>query len=590
MRAGGPPGASRAAEGTGELMPKLFYPFDAPAFWMRVGTTSMLAGLAVIVGLIALTANLELPHEIWSGLAIPPMLLLLIWEIALPLFVRQRLDDGLRLDAHGLARVIAGREESWSWAEVSDFRLHSGWHPMRLVIGRSITFRARRPARRSRLAALLNRIMFGGRNIAFGNNYVVVSEELADRLNRYRDMATGAASKPVQDGSVRTPEPALFSARDALDAGKRSKAVLILLGMTVASTAVMLGFVLWADDVLPSSLQEFLDNERIMAMLLPAFLLLTQGLSQHFWQSSPATNLILAGAGGLHRRNGLDRKHWRWDEIADVAVKAAPPAEKDRAPSESVVFTADHDGSKPGKPTADTDAGAPVTALDDIYDAPVRDIARQLETWAEWGQAHAGPVTPDAVVEAAARPPASAIRYQRQAGRHWGAFRTPAMLAFWMIQLADVAMLFFFILLARRSEVDPVLFFFVLAVLVLTMIGSFVVVFLAVGGSFNYLEVEPASLVYRRLGWRQRYGWHEVAPFELHSARLRWSSAQRSIVLFAAPRDDRISRYVRWAYRIGGVQPRVVIEDVYDIAASEILAVLEQHRRQGGRISRRPAA
>ncbi len=571
-------------------MPRLFYPFDAPAFWMRIGTTSMLAGLGVIVGLIALTANLDLPHEIWSGLAIPPMLLLLIWEIALPLFVRQRLNDGLRLDEHGLARIIAGRKESWSWAEISDFRLHSGWHPMRLLIGRSITFRGPRPARRSWLAGLLNRVMFGGRNIAFGNNYLVLSEELVDRLNRYRDMATGAAPKQAHDGSARTPEPALFTARDALDARKRSKALLILLGTTVASTAVMLGFVLWADDVLPASVEEFLNNDRIMAMLLPAFLILTQGLSQHFWQSSPATNLILAGAGGLHSRKGGQRQHWRWDELSDFAVKPAPPADKDGATSETVSFVAHHDGKKPGKPAADGSAGALVTAFDDDYDAPPRDIARQLETWAEWGRAHAGPVTPDAVVEAAARPLAPAIRYQRQAARHSGALRTPAFLAFWMIQLADLAMLLLLIPLARRTEVDPVLFFFVLAVLVLTMIGSFVIVFLAVGGSFNYLEVGPAGLVYRRLGWRKTYGWHELAPFELHSARLRWSNTQRSIVLFAAPRDDRISRYMRWAYRIGGVQPRVVIEDVYDIAASEILAVLERHRRQGGRISRRPAA
>ncbi len=572
-------------------MPRLFYPFDAAAFWRRLGITSMLGGLAVLTGVLVLTINLGVPHKIVGGLTIPPMLLLLIWDIALPLFVRQRIEDGLRIDENGLSRTVAGRPESWSWSDVSDFRLHSRLHPMRLFIGRSISFRGPRPARRSPLAALVNRIMFGGRNIAFGNNYLVVSEELADRLNRYRDMATGAAPRPATGQQPQPPEPALFIARESLDAGKLSKAVLILAGTTLASAALLAGIIMWSDRALPESVEEFVDSDRIFAIVLPAFLILMQSLSQHFWQSSPAANLILAAAGGLFSSNGLQRKLWRWDEIADIGVKAAP-AGKDGESSETVSFTAAHDGTKPGKPPADGEAGALANAFDDAYDAPPREIARRLETWAEWGRAHAGPVTHDAFVEAtaAARPAASAMRYERQAARHSGALRTPAILIFWLVQLGGLAALLAFFLLIRDGVYDPALLFAGLGVVFLLLIGSIVILFLAVGGSFNHLEIGPAGLVYRRLGWLQRYGWHELAPFELHSARLRWSSTQRSIILFAAPRDDRISRYMRWAYRIGGLQPRVVIEDVYDIAASEILAVLEQHRRPGGRAARRPAA
>ena len=573
-------------------MPKIFYPFDAQAFWMRTGMVSMLGGLGIVIGLMVLLANLDVPHKILAVVTLPPMFLILVWEVTLPLFVRQRVEDGLRIDGNGLARVLSGREESWRWDEVSDFRLHSRWHPMGLIIGRSITFRGFRPARRSRLAGLFNRVVFGGRNMALGDNYLVVSEELVDRLNRYRDVVTGAAPKPATDESVRAPEPALFTARESLNPRKRSKAALILLGMTLLGVAVTAGIIMWVDNWLPRSVEEFVNSDRVFAMLLPVFLIFAQSLSQHFWQSSPAANLILAAAGGLHSRKGLQRRLWRWDEVADISVKAAPPAANDRSSGQTVSFTAIHDGTRPGKPAADGPAFTLLTAFDDIYDTPVGEIERQLETWARWGRTHAGPVTQDAVTETATavRPTSSAMRYQRQAARHSGVFRTPAMLIFWMVPLANLALVLLLLPAIRVGAYGPVLSLAMLGLMLLSMVGSFGLLFLAVGGGFNYLEVDPSGLVYRRLGWRKTYGWHELAGFELRSAALRWRGTKRSVILFTAPRDDRISRYMRWAYGIDGALPRIVIEDVYDIAVSELFATFQQYGRRGGRVSRRLSA
>lgn len=569
-------------------MPKLFYPFDAQAYWMRIGMTTMLGGMTTLVGLMIVMANLGVPREFLSGILVPPMLLLLVWEIAIPLFVRQRVDDGLGIDETGLVRIIRAREERWNWDQMSEFRLHSRWHPVCLLIGRSISFRGRRPPRRSRLVGLLNRVAFGGRNLAFGDNYLVVSEELADRLNRYRDMAMGATPKPPGEGSVPAPDPALFTARDTLDAAKRSKAILILMGTTLASAAAMLGIVMWSDDVLPASVEEFLSSDRIVAMLVPAFLVVVQSLSQHFWQSSPATNLVLAAAGGLHSRKGLQRRHWRWDEIADIALKKAP-AGKGRASGETVSFRAVHDGTKPGRPAAEDSAGVLMTAFDDAYDASPDEIARRLAIWAAWGRAHAGPVTPDAPAEVApaGRPEAPAMRFRPQMGLRSGALRAAAMLAFWVSLAGSMAITLSINLIAHDEAIRPGVLLAAYGVSLLLLLGGIAMIGFVVSVGANYLDVDASALVYRRLGWRTRYGWHELASFELYTARLRWSGVPRSIIVFAAPRDDRISRYLRWAYRIGGIQPRIVIEDVYDIAVSEILAVLERHRRQGGRAARR---
>lgn len=574
-------------------MQKIFYPFDAQAFWMRVGFASLLIGMAILVGIMVLLFNLDLPRKLVGVLTIPPMFLLLVWELALPLFVRQRVEDGLRIDENGLIRALSGREDSWRWDEISEFRLHSGWHPMSLLIGRSITFRGRRPAGRSRLAGLVNRIVFRGRNIALGDNYLVVSEELADRLNRYRDMATGTAPKPAAGETERTLEPALYTARDSLDPGKRSKAILIMLGTTLAFSIVAVGFVMWSDDWLPGSVEEFVNSERVAAMLVPGFVLLAQSLGQHFWQISPASNLILVAAGGLHCRKGLVRRLWRWDEIADIAVKDAPPVPDDKSSSKTVSFASDHDGTKPGKPAPDGDAHALFIAIDDIYDAPPSEIARQLKFWVQWGQAHTGPATHGAVAEtaAAARPITSAMRFRRQVVRPSGALRTPVMLAFWTLLLGSLAATLLIHMLARNDTFGPALLLAVSGASLLMLFGGIGMLSLVVSARMNHLEVDPSGLVYRRLGWRKTYGWHELGGFELRSAALRWGWKKRTVILFAAPRDDRISRFMRWAYRIDGALPRIVIEDVYDIAASELLATFQQYiRRPGKPTQRRPAA
>ena len=140
-------------------MPKIFYPFDAQAFWMRVALVTGLAAMVVLGAGAIGSVNLDIPRDISAMFLLPPLLVLLIWEIVLPLVVRQRVEDGLRIDEAGLARIRKDREEYWRWDEVSAFRLRSGWHPMSIFIGRAVSFRGSRPAGRSRLIALLNRFV-----------------------------------------------------------------------------------------------------------------------------------------------------------------------------------------------------------------------------------------------------------------------------------------------------------------------------------------------------------------------------------------------------------------------------------------------
>lgn len=571
-------------------MPKIFYPFDAQAFWMRVGLVTALGGMTVLVGAAIVFVNLGVPREISASVMLPLLFVLLVWEVMLPMVVRQRAGDGLRIDETGLARIYKGREEHWRWDEVSTFRLHGVWNPMRIFIGRTVSFRGSRPAGRSRLIALLNRLAFGGHNIAVGDNYVALSGEVVERLNQYREMATGEAPRSAGEPAIHAPDPFLSVATDALDPGKRSRAAAILVGVALVGAAIMVGFIMLDQSWTPESLESLVGNERILALLVPLFFMTMQSLAQHFWQMSPASNLILAAAGGLHSRKGLQRKLWLWSEIENIALRKAPPIAKDQAAGQSVSFTAVHDGTKPGKPpTAGTDH-ALVTAFQDIYDSPAAEIAKQLDAWAQWGRVYGSPAPAAALTGDAptrqSSPESSTIRFPRLASRRTGALRGPAIFLFWVYPLLTLALVY----LVTRADLAPVVSLIFLAVAALSISGVIVIMLLAIGGNFNYLEIAESGLVYRRLGRRMTYAWHELSQFDLHKAALRWNSETLPIILFTATHDDRISRYMRWAYAIDGIEPRIVIEDVYDIAASEILELLDRRLRKGGRVSRRASA
>lgn len=574
-------------------MQKIFYPFDAPAFWFRTAIVAFFVGMPLALGVLILLSEMELPRELVGGIIAPPMILLLIWELALPLFIKQRLDDGLRIDEHGVTRVLAGREETWRWEEVSEFRLHSGWHPMSLLIGRSITFRGPRPARRSRLAGLVNRIAFFGRNLAFGDNYVALPKELADRLNRYRDIATGVAPRPASAEIVRAPEPVMFMTRDSLDPVKRGRAVLIIVGTAALFSAAALGLVMWKDGGLPGSIGDFVTSEHVTGALFPAFFILVQSLGQHFWQMSPANNLVMASHGGVHLRRGLIRKFWRWDEVEDIAVKDAPPAPGKQETVRTVSFIGSHEGMKPGKPAPEGEPHAYSLAFDDIYESPPDELARELEEWASWGRAHLGPVSQEAAAAAAAastRPTMAATRFQMQMGRP-SAFSAPITILFWAMLLGSMAMTMMTVFASDDAAPSLAYFLTMMGISLGALFGGLALFLFGRGGGANHLEIDADGLTYRRLGLRQWYGWHELSGFELRSVALRWGWRKRTVILFSAPRDDRISRFVRWAYRIEGVLPRVVVEDVYEIATAEILTAFQQRMgRRGKQIPARPAA
>jgi hypothetical protein len=103
---------------------------------------------------------------------------------------------------------------------------------------------------------------------------------------------------------------------------------------------------------------------------------------------------------------------------------------------------------------------------------------------------------------------------------------------------------------------------------------------LVVWGKANNLRLDREGLAYMRLGRVASWAWRDLSLFEVRRGRLRWGRKQVTLVTFAVPRDDRLSRFLRWAYAIGGSRPVSVIEDVYDAPPEEISRQLNDYRER----------
>jgi len=210
------------------------------------------------------------------------------------------------------------------------------------------------------------------------------------------------------------------------------------------------------------------------------------------------------------------------------------------------------------------------------------DIANQLANWLRWNELRPIPpgrdARPGAFWTGKSGYPAAPTRFARLMSRRTGAFRGPAMAFFWLYPPLVLLAIYSVEIMDFPKSIILVL----LAAAALSVFGVFGFLMLATGSSFNYLEASDSGLVYRRLGWRRVFPWHELGQFESYDASLRWSRELLQVILFVAPEDDRLSRFLRWAYMIDGAQSRVVIEDVYEIAVSELLQILRRRSRRGG--------
>lgn len=570
-------------------MPTLFYPFDAQGMWHRLNMQCLLFGAAGLVGAFAITVHFNIPRETALYALGTPLGIFLFAQVVLPLMVRQNATDGLRLDATGLTRIRGTREEFWPWDRVSAFRLEGRYHPVRLFAGRSISFRGDRPAGRSRVAGLFNRLLLGGRNIVLGDNYLAVSEDLVAKLNAYREAATGVASRPAVQ-TLPAPEPFLYFTRDSLNRAKRLRLVLLFPLGAIGGGVLALGVYAFMDGSLPESLEAILDDHKRMASLwIPVLLMAVQGAAQQLWQAAPASNLVLAGAGGLHVRHGIDRKLWRWNEISNVRLTAASHDGQANSAKPAIGFEGIHDGKRPGKPLADDERGhVIVTALEDVYETPAGEIARNMRAWVDWDRALRGENVPAHAESDSAylsTEPRRTMRFCRQMTRRIGAVRAAAMVLIWTHLLATMPMTWLLIHLMRDGAIGPTASFVALGALVASYFLVLGMIPLALSGVTNYLQVDEAGILYRRIGLKRFWPWAEIGSFELRSESPWWNRKRVSLILFTVPRDDRISAFLRWAYRIGGAQPRGVIEDVYDVPAGEIRERLDQYRRGSGRRS-----
>lgn len=134
---------------------------------------------------------------IWFG---PAALAAIIADAGIRYLVRYRLfptappaGNFLRLDNDSLIHARRGTETSWSWHEVSSFRIRGGGYMWRLLLGgfSIITAEAPDDARLSRLWRWTSRIFFGGPVLIIADIYLGRPEDIAATLNEYRARVLG---------------------------------------------------------------------------------------------------------------------------------------------------------------------------------------------------------------------------------------------------------------------------------------------------------------------------------------------------------------------------------------------------------------
>lgn len=581
-------------------MKPLFHAYDPEQKALRLGLGMTLLALGVGVVLVVLIDDSEM--ELLERLAVlsPALLLLVVAELTTFRHRTQGTQDWLRLDSEGLTLHRGGRARSWRWSELSHFRLHGYPHPATLFVGRAISFRGPRAGRQSALVALLNRILFAGNNVVIGDVYLSYPKDLLRRLNHYRHQATSRESRSSRSRAAErtraaSPDvPALFHLRDRKQQKTQAvAAILAVLGGGALGLVLIGAFSATPSLGWPLDWEAFnaffSENSEILSVGSVAILGGLMSIPINLKRSSANGNLLLLSSDGLHIRRNGERRHWLWHEISEVELRHAPGAETTGGSGEVIGFVASHDGKRPGKGAEGGPLQAAVAqAIEDIYDAPLRDIARQIDAWRAAAPAFEPPpeVAPAAALEAARVPTRESARQQSPDNaisfrRRWApATSVFASLATWLIVLLAIASLAAYTWIDSAEAPRNARLAVVWGVLILWMVAPLLLVFMAVGGGTNQLRLDRAGLTYTRLGRPAGWPWRELSSIELRQGKLRWSRKPVTIITMALPRDDRLSRLLRWAYGLRAAGPLTVIEDVYETPLPEIARQLEDYRRR----------
>ncbi len=545
--------------------------------------------MAALAGGFYWIFNYDIERETFFPLFGGILLAMLAAEAVPLLRPRLRASDGLRLGAEGLALSRAGRTVQWGWTEISDLRMRSRLHPAGLFLGRFLTFRVPADGRRKNAGFATDGLFLGSDTVAIGDDYTSDLKDLRDQIEEFR----AAAGSGVRRQAGGTPPEPMWSFRKDRKQLKLWHVAALALGPVIGvglGSLIMEG--LPEDLDLLDSLESF--GRIAMGALIAAPYLLITSLQKQTAQN----NMVVLSAGGLSVWHGQERRDWRWTEIIDLEVKESISRGKDGAAARVISFRAAHDGSEVGRSQHEKEPSTPVfCSVEDEYETPVEDIARQAQLWLNWAgrtfERPAGSAAVDASAEVGSRDAAGA---------------TPAAVYSRSPGVIDI----------ERSALEGLLPLLILTPMTLItgltvwsvktdggswllwlpwwamIIGFLVVVFVPliialglVDPSLNRLELSEEALEMTRMGRTSRWSWAEVGPAELRRVRTKWSAKRRAVLTIAVPAATWGSRYLRWAHNLEHTEPIAVIEDSYDTPLDAVAEAINLGRRKhGGRTAK----
>ena len=548
--------------------------------------------LAALAGAFYWVFNYDTERETLFPLFGGILLAMLAAEAVPLLRPRLRASDGLRLGAEGLAFSRAGRTVQWGWNEISDLRVRSRLHPAGLFLGRFLTFRVPADGRRKYIGFASDGLFLGSDTVAIGDDYTSDLKNIRDQIENYRAAAGNGVRRQVGGAP---PEP-MWSFRKDRKQPKLWHVAALTLGPVIGvglGSLIMEG--LPEDLDLLESLESF--GRIAMGALIAAPYLLITSLQQQTAQN----NMVVLSAGGLSVWHGRERREWRWAEIIDLQVTESISRGKDGAAARIISFRAVHDGSEVGRSQHEKGPSTAVfCSIEDYYETPLEDVARQAQGWLTWSRKTFGRPAQEPAVDASseANGPDTAVESSTAAySRSPGVINTERSVLEGLLPLFMLTPMTLVTGLTIWSVKTDGGSWLVWLPWWAMIIGFLAVVFVPliialalVDPSLNRLELSEEALEMTRMGRTSRWSWAEVGPAELRRVRTKWSAKRRAVLTIAVPVATWGSRYLRWAHNLESAGPIAVIEDSYDTPLDAVAEAINFGRRKhGGRTARQAA-
>lgn len=560
--------------------PHLLLPFKRTRRYVGRLTFLLFAGLA---GGSYWIFTHDVEREVFFPFAVTLLVGLLASDLPLLLKPVLRAGDGLRLDAGGLAFSRAGNYAQWRWDEISDLRIRSRLHPASLFLGRFMTFRVPADGRRGDFGFRGDRVFLRGGTLAIGDDYASRLEDIRDQIDYFRDRA---GPEKRRSGGGAAPEP-VWTARKDRKQPKFWHSASLVLG---PAAGVGLG------SLIVDGLPEGFGLLEAIESLYPATIGLAFGapwlVIMMLKQESVQDNMLSMSAGGLAVQRRDEKRRWLWSEIIDIKVGESASRGEDGAAARIIGFRALHDGSESGRAAYREKPSTPVScSIEDHYETPVEDVARQARLWLDWtggtfGLSAAGTAIDS---ESGAAGLAAGLAYRRSPGVI-NTDRSVLEGLLPLVMLTPMAAAAGLSVWALKSDGGSWLAWLPWWGMI---IGFLLIVFVPLIGaltlvdpSLNRLDLSEEALDMARMGRTSRWAWSDVGAVEMRRVRTKWSAKQRTVLVLEVPATRWGSRYLRWAHNLGGEQPLAVIEDSYDTPLEEIQAALDDYRRRHG--GRRP--